>query len=401
MPCIDRFLRIGTRPRRFSGPRRTATVFALTVALVVTGSALAARADDDIDKQFEAAGMELKAAVANGEMTESEAWAAWHATRREIISAAAEAGTIAADKAAEWLQDINKEQLGGRLKQAGARIKAAAERGEISGEEAWAEWYATKERLISDAVALNEITAADAAQLEGEMYRAELKERIEASGKQIRAAVIEGEMTADDGWAAWRASREGLIAEAVELGEVSAADADRFRRGYERWEVGQRLKTAVARGEMTEEEARAAWAEYNAEFEHAKPGSKTEQKDDRALAEEPAAEEKDVQARGAMPDDVWARYVRAFIARYQLDERQQNQAWRFYREARQRSERRAERLARRGDDESEPQETERLNEARKRLERDRERLFERLKGQLETLPTGAQRRAAAAKQEKK
>lgn len=281
-----------------------------------------------IERQFEAAGTDIKAAVVGGEMSEAEGWAAWHAARREIVDSAVESGLISEADGAGYQQWINSEQLGGQLKEAGARIKAAAQRGEmseaeawnkwyttkealiteaveggqitdgdaavfrreirkaelhdrlgtaggrieeaaargeLSDDEAWAEWYATKEQLISEAVELGEITKEDAAEFQRGLHQAELKERIGAAGERIKAAVVSGEMTEDEGWDAWAAAREELIAEATEAGEISAEDADEFRRGYERWAIGRRLKTAVARGEMTEEEAWAAWAEYNNE----------------------------------------------------------------------------------------------------------------------------------------
>lgn len=339
MQRIEQILEMGMGTRPAANGWRMATGFAVTLALLTAGIAQAAAADGKaserapasdrvIDKQFEAAGMKIRAAIASGELTRAEAWSACSAARKEIISRAVDAGTISEAKAAGWLQEINKEQLGGRLKESGARIKAAAERGEIGEEEAWAEWYATKEaliteaveggqiteedaavfhheihkaelrdrlktaggrikeaagdgelteaeawakwyatkeRLIIEAVELGEITEDDATAFHREMHQAELKERIEAAGGRIKAAVVNGEMTEDEGWDAWAAAREELIAEAAEAGEISEQTAAEFRHGYARWEVGQRLRKAVARGEMTEEEAWAAWAEYNNE----------------------------------------------------------------------------------------------------------------------------------------
>jgi polyhydroxyalkanoate synthesis regulator phasin len=163
------------------------------------------------------------------------------------------------------MRQISREKLGGRLKEAGGRIRAAAERGEISEDEAWAEWYATRDELIDTAVEAGEISAEDARSFRDKTHQAELKERIGAAGDQIKAAVVVGEKTEDEGWAAWAEARDELIAEAEEAGEISAETADEFRQGYERWTVGQRLKAAVASGAMTEEEAWAAWAEYNGE----------------------------------------------------------------------------------------------------------------------------------------
>ncbi len=327
---------VGARrqPRHRAGSRRIATFLTIALSVVALGRVTRLQAQDaaqqPLEKQFEAAGTQLKTAVANGEMTEAEAWAAWHATRKTLIREAAAAGSISTDKAAAWVEEINREQLGGQLKEAGdaikaaaargelgedeawaewyatkdaliaeavadgrltaksanefqrdvykaelrerlgtagERIKAAAERGEITEERAWVEWYAAKDRLIAEAIAVGEITEADAAEFRRALYQEELKERIDAAGERIKGAVARGEMSEDEGWDAWAVAREELIAQAAADGEISDKTAEEFRHGYERWAVGQRLRIAVARGEMTELDAWAKWAAYSGETE--------------------------------------------------------------------------------------------------------------------------------------
>jgi polyhydroxyalkanoate synthesis regulator phasin len=424
------------RNRNGGRGRKTNVGLAVVLAGFLTSGALAAGGAGSIDERFAAAGAALKAAVASGQMSEPEAWAAWHARRLEIVQAAVAEGTLDAEKGQAWQREIQKERLGGQLKAAGERVKAAAQRGEISGDEAWEQWYAArdklidgavaegrisaddavavrqdvykaelserlegegarikwaamrgelteaqawmewysaKERLINEAVALGEITEGDAEEFRVEIRKGELKERINNAGEELKATVLRGDMSEDEAWAAWAVIREELIAEALAAGDVAAEEAAALARGYEQWAVGQQLKNAVARGDMTEAEARAAWEQYEQQIEREQAAGKAGE-----------------------PDDAWARYVRGFIKRYDLDQGQQRRAWRFYERSRAEAVQRARRLADVPRDGTVPATEKRAEAAAERLERDRERLFERLKGQLERLPTAAQRRAVTA-----
>jgi len=100
-------------------------------------------------------------------------------------------------------------------------------------------------------------------------------------------------------------------------------------------------------------------------------------------------------ATAAADHDPWARHVREFIAKYGLDEAQQQSAWAAYRSAaerrdllRQRQQRQEEVAARRGGDSAA------VAALRKRYDAAVERLFGQLNRRLESLPTRAQRRAA-------
>jgi len=99
-------------------------------------------------------------------------------------------------------------------------------------------------------------------------------------------------------------------------------------------------------------------------------------------------------------DDPWARYVRRFIDKYQLNEDQEGRAWRVYRgqkaqadQLRSRYGQQLETLGRRTEGDAKE-----LAEARRALEEKLNghlaNLFERLKQRLEQLPTRAQRRDA-------
>jgi polyhydroxyalkanoate synthesis regulator phasin len=349
MQRIERILGIDANTRPSASGWRMATGLAMPLAVVVAGIARATTSDgretgqpapakETINQQFEAAGMEIKAAVASGELPEAEAWSAWNAARQEIISGAVEAGEISEEEATAFRHKIQKAELGERLGAAGERIKTAAENGEMTEEEAWAEWQATKEELITGA---------------------------------------------------------------VDSGEITSADANAFHRELEKAEVGERLKAAVAKGQMTEEEAWARWAEINKE---ARSANGDKDPEDAASDSRVNPNPMGIPDDADMADDEWACYVRAFIARYHLTDDQQRQAWRFYqiyRDARDRAEKSASRLERDFGDQDDPQAQARRKSVRERAERDRKRLFERLKARLEKLPTRAQRRDAKEEQDKK
>ena len=101
-------------------------------------------------------------------------------------------------------------------------------------------------------------------------------------------------------------------------------------------------------------------------------------------------------------EDDWARYVRQFIEKYQLNDEQQQRAWLYYRGAKdraklfdQRHARKLEQLKTRGtpkDDKSGGKSATADLEAVHKAEQDR--LFAQLKQRLERLPTRAQRRDA-------
>ena len=102
--------------------------------------------------------------------------------------------------------------------------------------------------------------------------------------------------------------------------------------------------------------------------------------------------------------DAWTRYVEAFIERYGLNDQQQQRARTFLREQlkqRDRHLRRSageiERITKLYDKAANPQELKIAEAAYQRvIQQPVDRMFERLKEKLDTLPTRAQRRAAAA-----
>lgn len=106
--------------------------------------------------------------------------------------------------------------------------------------------------------------------------------------------------------------------------------------------------------------------------------------------------------KGPKVDDEWARYVRAFIRKYHLNDEQQQRAWLIYRDAKERDEvfdrrfkRQMETLRGKAGDSKNERAQAALRERTARHELERERLFNQLKRRLERLPTRSQRKDAA------
>ncbi len=111
-----------------------------------------------------------------------------------------------------------------------------------------------------------------------------------------------------------------------------------------------------------------------------------------AAPEEPAGVGAAPQAKAPQPataspsdNDPWAQHVRAFIARYQLSDDQQQRAWRIYTEVREHRDR----VTRKAADGRDAGAAEKQKAAV-------DRLFEQLNRRLERVPTRAQRRAVEA-----
>jgi len=100
-------------------------------------------------------------------------------------------------------------------------------------------------------------------------------------------------------------------------------------------------------------------------------------------------------------DDEWARYVRSFIAKYRLNDEQQQRAWLIYGDAKERDdvfdrrfERQMETLRGKAEGSKDGRTQAALRERTERHQLERERLFNQLKRRLERLPTRAQRKNA-------
>ena len=92
---------------------------------------------------------------------------------------------------------------------------------------------------------------------------------LQGIGERIRAAVAEGKLSEEDGWAKWHEVKRETIKGAIAAGKISREEAGLLWREIEKAEAATRLKMAVEKGELTEEEARAKWAEINEEEDDA------------------------------------------------------------------------------------------------------------------------------------
>ena len=119
------------------------------------------------------------------------------------------------------------------------------------------------------------------------------------------------------------------------------------------------------------------------------------------LEPDPRRPERAATPSNPIPDDEWARYVRAFIRKYHLNDEQQQRAWLIYHDAKERDDvfdRRFQRQmktlrAKAGESKNERAQAA-LRERTERHQLERKRLFNQLKRRLERLPTRAQRKNA-------
>ena len=100
-------------------------------------------------------------------------------------------------------------------------------------------------------------------------------------------------------------------------------------------------------------------------------------------------------------EDAWAKYVREFIEKYELNDEQQQRAWLFYQDSKERDEVFERRFARqtkamraKGEAASDERTRAALRKQTEKHRLEKERLFNQLKRRLERLPTRAQRRNA-------
>jgi beta-lactamase regulating signal transducer with metallopeptidase domain/polyhydroxyalkanoate synthesis regulator phasin len=191
-----------------------------------------------VRSKYEAVASELRAAVDAGEIPEEEARARWEAFEQQ--AAARE-----------------------RYEAVASELRAAVEAGEITEEEAKAKHREIREQVFarggkrSDShdiwcTAMDEYRTTMAeyrmAMTEWRMAMAERRgdgiATHEAVGLKLGAAVAAGEITEEEARAKW------------EEYEEQAAAKEKYRA------VSRRIRAAVAAGEITEEEAKAKWEEY-------------------------------------------------------------------------------------------------------------------------------------------
>ncbi len=107
---------------------------------------------------------------------------------------------------------------------------------------------------------------------------------VEKVGRRIEEAVEEGDLTEDEGWAKWKAFKKDelmpKLKASVKGGQVSKEWSREFMKGIEMVEVGEMLKAAVDKGEMTEDEAWRKWKDLYGDEDDEDEDDEDEDEDD-------------------------------------------------------------------------------------------------------------------------
>jgi len=116
--------------------------------------------------------------------------------------------------------------------------------------------YDAVERRLGKAVKKGELSLKDA-NIMMDALRKTSKDRLKMVSKRLKIAVAKGDMTEEEAWAKWRGIEKAEISErlkaAVAKGEMTGKGSiDDHHRA-----VGIKIRKAVARGEITEEEGKA------------------------------------------------------------------------------------------------------------------------------------------------
>lgn len=136
---------------------------------------------------------------------------------------------------------------------------------------AYAQDYEAVERRLGEAVSKGELSLEQADVMMDALRRKALDndngigDRLKAAGERLKAAVAKGTMTEEEAWTKWAEIKKRIIKGAVTTGKISRENAGAIWRKIENAEIGERLKAAVSKGEMTEEEAWAKWAKIKKE----------------------------------------------------------------------------------------------------------------------------------------
>lgn len=251
------------------------TLGTIGAATLLLASLITVQARDTITRQeFEQAAHQLEQGAEQG----------------KISKAAARAGIEGLRKA------LGEENQGERptrnpreaYARAEAELREAVKAGKISEEDAKARLAGLRKRLAGhqentergeqdrrrEGAAAGEQPSEAAAQdiAQG------IGERLKQVGERLKTAVANGDISEDEAWAKWREVKKTQVAPrleaAVKEGKLSEKDAKEIWRGIERAELGEKLKAAVASGKLSEQEARANWEAFDKGGEDREDGKK-------------------------------------------------------------------------------------------------------------------------------
>jgi len=207
------------------------------------GAAAAKKPDGDrgaLRMRLAALKERLGAAVKAGKMTEAEAKAKFDEAVKRVRAAAA-------DKKPAGDRGALRMRLAALKERLGAAVKA----GEMTEEQAKAKFEEAVKRV-----------RAIATEKKPDVDRSALRQRLGALKERLGAAVKAGEMTEEEAKAKFdeAVKRVKQAAAGRKAAAAKKPDVDLER-------IGRRLRSAVAAGQMTAEEARAKWAEFQKKAE--------------------------------------------------------------------------------------------------------------------------------------
>jgi len=103
-----------------------------------------------------------------------------------------------------------------------------------------------------------------------------IEQRLESIGKRLKGAVERGDMTEEEAWKKWAEIKENMIAPqlkaSVKSGKMTGEKAREIWKGIEKTEIAAKLKSAVEKGKISAEDARAKFAELTGEGKEKAPG---------------------------------------------------------------------------------------------------------------------------------
>lgn len=133
------------------------------------------------------------------------------------------------------------ERLAGWAQETGGKIKAAAEKGELSEDEAWEKWMSFKKRELGPKIE----KMVDAGQISGKAAKAFWREmEVAETGERIKGAVERGELSEDEAREKWEKLQKGREDKDEEEEEVGGVYQQIKKMGIDEETVG-RLKGAL------------------------------------------------------------------------------------------------------------------------------------------------------------
>ncbi|MEC8319932.1 MAG: hypothetical protein VX012_00890, partial [Planctomycetota bacterium] len=291
----------------------------------------------DIEARLEALGLELREAVAAGEMTAEEAGSRFDEVEERLRRRyrMAEEGMADRDGRRDSPELAKlRADIEARLEALGAELREAVAAGTISAEVAKAK-YAVAEARMQRRYRMAEERMAGGGERRESPELAELKagieERLEGLGTELGEAVAAGKITAEEAkakfaeaeermWSRYRMAEQRMADQRMAEGRTAAGEGRRrspeleeLKAGIEaRLEaLGTELREAVAAGRMSAEEAREKFEEAEKRMSERYRSAEAElRKDAKSTKGESKGRGKERKERAAPPERIQARLER-------------------------------------------------------------------------------------------